>query len=54
METSDPEGESESVELEQIASDKSTDELEKYLELPLINDEREATRPEVARQADGR
>ena len=33
-------------------SDKTTDELEKYLELPLINDEREATRPEVARQAD--
>ncbi len=54
METSDPEWEFESVGLKQIVSDKNTDQLEKYLELPLINDEREATRPEVARQADGR
>lgn len=53
METSDPEGEFESVEPKRIASDKTTDELGKCLELPLINDEREATRPEVARQADG-
>ncbi len=50
-ETSDPEGGVESVELKRIVSDKTTDQLEKCLELPLINDEREATRPEVARQA---
>jgi hypothetical protein len=52
METSDPEGEFESVELKRIVSDKTTEQLEKHLELPLVNDEREATRPEVARQAD--
>ncbi len=37
--------------MKQIVSGKNTDQLEKYLEPPLINDEREATRPEVARQA---
>jgi hypothetical protein len=35
MEMSDPEGALESVELKRIVSDKTTDQLETHLELPL-------------------
>jgi len=51
---SDPERVFESVELKRIVSDKTTDQLETHLELPLINDEKEAVLPAMAHCAGGR
>jgi hypothetical protein len=52
MEMSDPEGALESVELKRIVSDKTTDQLETHLELPLINDEKEEVLPGTAHCAE--
>jgi hypothetical protein len=54
MEMSDPEGVFESVELKRIVSDKTADQLETHLELPLINDEKKEVLPGTAHCAEAR
>ena len=59
METDAPHGAHGSVELNEIVSDKITDQLQTHLELPLINEEKEVmasetSQPTVDRESEGR